>query len=205
MGGLNVRVHNKAYGTFNELIQEAEKRLENMRPNYHCVVHGDEHGGNILLSKDSINSRSPDWFVIDYVRAKPCGDWVLSIARMLLWWKVYGLVEEAKEDPGILKRLNPRKCEPKNNRLNMSYKAISLDSQLPREFPVMAEQIKEFALQMAHEFGEDNISWRERLRIALFCDLLNAGLRALVRNPLLAPIMIGEGIMYLYDESHLNF
>ena len=202
MGGLKIQVNGQAYGTIQSLMNELLEGLREVEIPYSCTSHGDEHARNIMVYNDAIASRDETgWVLVDYVTARKRADWVLSIAKMLNWWKFSYVLEVAKRDREVRRSLRSRRRR-QGDTLHLSYDEDALQSHLPPICRVLEKHLRELALNgVSSAFGERNHDWERRLQLAQFAVAFGAMPPQLRKAPFAVPVMIGKAVEFLRGET----
>lgn len=202
VGDLEIRVNGESYGTIQGLMSELLDGLQGMEVRQSCTSHGDEHARNIMVYNDAIASRDETgWVLVDYVTARERADWVLSVAKMLNWWKFYYVLEVAKRDGDVRRALKSRR-QRRGGTLHLSYDEDALRSHLPPMCRTLEKHLREFVHNgVSGAFGESTDEWSRRLQYAQFAVALGAMPPHLRRAPFAVPVMVGKGIQFLRGEE----
>lgn len=196
---LEIVVNEHSFGTYGELAARFSQRVSKAAkamPRAACTVHGDEHANNILI-KQSIAVMSPEaWYIVDYVNATPQGDWVFSLAKMLYWWRFQCVVEQAKKDNELRKRLKPD-SKIEGQRLLLTYDRETLKASVPLLSHQLEREVQGLARGVCREFGETRRNMEARLQLAQVAAIWGSAANHFRRHAFAVPIMLGEALELL--------
>ena len=151
-----------------EIHTEIVHRIDLLKPSFSCMVHGDEHGKNILVKGNVSNQlKSESWFLIDYASVLEEGDWVFSIAKMLCWCLQQRILDEVDQHTSLNNYLDINK---KNKIITLKVDKDLLD----KKYSISSDLegiIRSEAKNFASKFGD--YDWENRLNIALPVLLFN--------------------------------
>jgi hypothetical protein len=203
LSNVNLVVNGKDYGSYKELMSNLSERIDKIELSSSCTTHSDEHANNIMIYNDAERNRSEDgWIIIDYAGVQKNSDWILSIAKMFQWWEYYCVLERAKNDNALQSSLNAsrklhRLRSTGKRELHLSYNEEVLKAQVSPRCKELSQKVLEFARDVGRLWGEDEDSWNQRLKLALFSIIFASVPLHIGKADFAVPIMIGEGLKYL--------
>jgi len=196
-GNLKIILNKREIELTRKIIPDLQKRLLNLKDkiNYSCTIHGDEHAKNILVRKESIGKDSEAWVLIDYTNTQEKSDWIISIAKILHWFKVYFVIENARRKRDLHGRIE----KISSNTLKVEYTEGDFKKKIPRICDELYSRTLNFCNEANKEiFHEPDSIWKERLKIALFIMLFGAVTRHFEPEKEFAiPFLIGESFRFL--------
>ncbi len=197
---LQVEVNGRNFGSLRDIREDFHTQVYHLvtpeRVPFSCITHGDEHPKNIMIGRPASDPKS--WALVDFVNAKRQSDWVLSIAKMLYWWRFFCVVERAKSDRR-LRRCRASLLQIDGNRLLLTYDEGHIQQRLPRLAARLEQLVLGTAKAIAHQFREDEAYWRDRLRLALFSTAFGSSRRQYGTSDFAVPVLVGEALKAFYD------
>lgn len=198
---LQVEVNDRTFGSLQEIRDTFRQRVAELvtpeRLPSACTTHGDEHPKNIMVERH-VSDPKTAWALVDFANAARHSDWVLSIAKMLYWWRYFCVVERAKSD-GRFRRCRGGSMRPDGNRLLLAYDDRHIAKQVPPLASRLERMVSNTAVTIGRQFGESERSWRARLQLALFATAFGSSRRQYESAEFAAPVLIGEALKALYD------
>ena len=196
-GNLKIILNKQEIELTRKIIPDLQKKLLSLKDkiNYSCTIHGDEHAKNILVREESIGKDSEAWVLIDYTNTQEESDWIISIAKILYWFKVYFVIENARKKNNLHDHIK----KVSSNTLRIEYNANNFRKRIPEICNELYCRTLDFCNKANKEiFYESNYVWKERLKIALFIILFGSVTRHFEPEKKFAiPFLIGESFRFL--------
>lgn len=196
----DVEVNGHSFGPLQDVLREVRQRLRGCWPSSSCTTHGDEHAKNIMIEKGAFDYKPYGWRLVDYVNASAQSDWVLSIARMLNWWRCYFAIEAIKGNRTLERELRARIDTSRRGTIAVSYKP----EELYRFVPDVCSKFDDLAIAAAKRaariFDEEEQRWQERLKLAIFSIIFGSAYRHVDEAYFAVPILLGESLRVLREE-----
>jgi hypothetical protein len=191
-----LQINGEDYGSFNELMSVFNKSMSfaNAKVRFSCITHSDEHAKNIMVYNKAEGLDPTGWVIIDYTKTRKNSDWLLSVAKMLQWWRCYCVLERAKGDSRRQRLLEINMVE-KDNRLIVEYNVEELQKQIPELHRILDKLVMKRVEKIAQAFEEQE--WQQRLKWVLFSVIFAAAAQQPEDAKFAVPVMIGESIKYL--------
>jgi len=196
INNLKVSINGKQYGSLGDRLEKFSYHLDKLKAVNSCTIHGDEHANNVMVYNDAINLDAAGWVIIDYVNVMKNGDWIFSIAKMIQWWQFYYVLEVAKSEAAVRNELLG-KHKIRGGELELSYDEDVLNRRTPAICRQLEKRVMEFAGKVGKLFEEEQSSWQERLKLALFAIIFGSMPFHIKEVDFAVPIMIHKSFEWL--------